>query len=234
MITSNLESKYCYNICNAYVYNSCVSGSVVARLGEIAEQHWGLFTTAEAAQANVSRVQLGRLNEQGAISRVIQGVYRMAGTVDDDRELIRATWLALGGYTAAQPVPPVVAAGTTAADLHEIGDFIPDTYDFIVPARKGTRRPGVRFRVRQLTRGEISFVDQIPALTIERTIADLVELWTDLSLVADALRDAVTQGRLVGRAGLVTYLAPLARDNGHPPGDGQALAHELYEIAGLT
>ncbi len=206
----------------------------MAGLGEIAEQHWGLFTTAEAGLAGVSRVQLGRLADRGAISRVIQGVYRMAGVVDDDRELIRATWLALGGFTAADSVPPVVAAGTTAADLHGIGDFIPDAYDFIVPARKGTRRPGVRFRVRALTRAEVSFVDQIPVLTIERTIADLVELWTDLSLVADALRDAVTEGRLVHRAALVAYLAPLAADNGHPRGDGDALARELYEIAGLS
>lgn len=211
-----------------------MSAAVIARLGEVAEQHWGLFTTAEAARVKVSRVQLGRLNAHGAISRVIQGVYRMAGVVDDDRELIRSTWLALGGFTGTDRVPPVVAAGATAADLHEIGDFIPGAYDFIVPARKGTRRPGVRFRVRQLTCGEVSFVDQIPALTIERTIADLVEQWADLSLVADALRDAVTQGRLVSRSSLVTYLAPLAADNGHPPGDGEALARELYEIAGLS
>lgn len=204
----------------------------MARLGEVAEQHWGLFTTAEASSVRVSRAQLGRLHAQGAITRVVQGVYRIAGAIDHERELLRATWLALEGFPPAHPVPAVVIAGASAADLHQIGDLIPDAYEFIVPARKGTRRPGVRFRVRTLEPAEVTFVDQLPVLTVERTIADLVELWTDLSLVADALRDAATHGRLISRPALEMYLDPLARQNGHP--DGRALAQELYDTAEVT
>lgn len=70
-----------------------------------------------------------------------------------------------------------------------------------MPARKGTRLPGVRLRVRQLTRDEVIPAGGLPALTVERAIADLVETGTDLSLVAGAVRDAVRDGKLVaGRA----------------------------------
>lgn len=76
-----------------------------------------------------------------------------------------------------------MAAGVTAAIIHEIGDFFLDGFDFMVPARKGTRLPGVRLRIRQLTRDEVIPVQGLPTLTVERTLADLVELGTDLSLV---------------------------------------------------
>jgi len=49
------------------------------RLGSIAEHRWGLVTTAQAEDAGVSRKQLSRMAASGAIKRVAQGVYRMAG-----------------------------------------------------------------------------------------------------------------------------------------------------------
>ena len=49
--------------------------------------------------------------------------------------------------------------------------FFPDRFDFIVPAPKGTRLPGVRLRVRRLTRDEVIPVGGLPALTVERALA---------------------------------------------------------------
>jgi predicted transcriptional regulator of viral defense system len=126
----------------------------------------------------------------------------------------------------------VVAARITAASLHGIGDIRPEGHDFIVPARKGTRVVGVRFRIRRLELEEVTFVDQMPVLTVERTIADLVEHWTDLSLVADTVRDAIDQGKLVGPRKLVAYLAPLAAAHGRESGDGAGFARDLFELAG--
>jgi predicted transcriptional regulator of viral defense system len=119
-----------------------VADSTLVRLGSIAERRWGLVTTAQAEDAGVSRKQLARMASAGAIDRVAQGVYRMAGAPPQDHEAVYATWLALGGATASRTetgVAPVVAAGVTAAVVHGIGDFLPDTFDFIVPAR---RAPG--------------------------------------------------------------------------------------------
>jgi hypothetical protein len=120
----------------------------------------------------------------------------MAGVPPQDHEAIYATWLALGGATAAV--------------VHGIGDFFPGRFDFIVPARKGTRLPGVRLRVRRLTRKEVIPVGGLPALTAERAIADLIEIGADLSLVAGAVRDAVRAEKLVAPDRLVSYLDPVA------------------------
>jgi predicted transcriptional regulator of viral defense system len=210
-----------------------MADSTLVRLGSIAERRWGLVTTAQAQDAGVSRKQLSRMASAGAIERVAQGVYRMAGAPPQDHEAIYATWLALGGATASRTtagVASIVTAGVTAAIIHDIGDFFPDGFDFMVPARKGTRLPGVRLRIRQLTRDEVIPVQGLPTLTVERTLADLVELGTDLSLVAGAVRDAVRADKLVAPDRLVSYLegsAALRRS------DGRSLADNLFDLAGV-
>jgi hypothetical protein len=156
-------------------------------------------TTAQAEDAGVSRKQLARMASAGAVERVAPGVYWMAGAPVQNHEAIYATWLALGGAIAPRTdtgAATVVAAAQTAAVVHGIGDFLPDGFDFMVPARKGTRLPGVRLRIRRLFREEVVPVGGMLALTVERTVADLVELGTDLSLVAGAVRDAVRPGTL--------------------------------------
>lgn len=102
-----------------------------------------------------------------------------------------------------------MAGGVAAALVHEIGDFLPDWLDFIVPARKGTRLLDVRLRVRHLTPGEVVPVNGLPTLTVERTIRDLIEIGTDTSLVTDALRDAVRQGKLIAPESLRSDLTAI-------------------------
>ena len=121
--------------------------------------------------------------------------------------------------------------------VHGIGDFFLDGFDFVVPSRRTTRLAGVRLRIRSLTSDEVVPVKGLPALTIERTIADLVAQWVDLSLVAGAVRDAVVQGRLVWPDRLVTYLGPVAAAQGRVgagAGDGGSLAGDLFELAGVA
>jgi predicted transcriptional regulator of viral defense system len=210
-----------------------VADSALVRLGPVAERRWGLVTTAQAEGAGVSRKQLARMTSAGAVERVAQGVYRMAGAPRQEHEAIYATWLALGGATAPRTeagVAPVVAAGETAAVVHDIGDFLPAGFDFIVPARKGTRLPGVRLRVRRLTPEEVIPVGGLPALTVERALADLVEIGTDLSLVAGAARDAARAGKLVAPDRLVSYLGPVAARR---KSDGRSLARDVFELAGV-
>jgi predicted transcriptional regulator of viral defense system len=192
----------------------------------------GLITTAQAQKAGVSRKQLSRMASAGAIERVAQGVYRMAGAPPQDHQAIYATWLTLGGATAPRTragVASIVAVGITAAIIHDIDDYFLDGFDFVVPARKGTRLPGVRLRIQQLTRAEVIPVDGLPTLTVERTIADLIELGTDLSLVADAVRDAVRADKLVAPYRLSTFLDPIAARRRSV---GRSLANDLFELAG--
>lgn len=167
----------------------------------------------------------------GAIERVSHGVYRMAGAPTQNHEAIYATWLALGGATAPRTetgVAAIVAGGTTAAIIHEIGDFFLDRFDFMVSARKGTRLPGVRLRVRQLTHDDVTPVDGLPTLSVERTIADLVEIGTDESLIADVVRDAVRADKLTAPNRLVAHLSPIAARR---KTDGRTLANQLFQMA---
>ena len=176
-----------------------VSDSTVSRLGVLAERRWGMFTTAQAKVVGVSRKQLVRMTASGVLERLTQGVYRMTGTPPQDNESVYATWLALGGATS-QPTeagaPTLVAAGVTAAVVHDIGDFFLDGIDFIVGSRKTTRLPGVRLRIRPLTPAETISINGLPTLTVERTITDLLDLGTDTSLIDDALRHAARFGKI--------------------------------------
>ena len=211
-----------------------MADSTLVALGSIAQRRWGLFTTAQAEDAGIARKQLSRMASTGVIERVAHGVYRMAGSPTQDHEAIYATWLALAGATASRTdtgVAAIVAAGSTAAITHNIGDFFPNRYDFIVPRRKGTRLPGVRLRIRDLTREDVIPVDGLPALTVERTIADLVEIGTDISLVADAVRDAVRADKLIAPDQLVDSLSPIAHRR---KTTGRALLDDLFELAGVS
>ncbi|WP_457832587.1 hypothetical protein, partial [Staphylococcus aureus] len=90
----------------------------------------------------------------------------------------------------------------TAAQLHGIGDWFPGPLEFVVPTRRGTRLDGVRLRTRELAPTEVVSVDGMPTMSVERTIADLIEQWVDRSLVADALADAADAGKLLSPARL--------------------------------
>ena len=74
-------------------------------------------------------------------------------------------------------------------------------------------------------------VDGMPTMSVERTIADLIEQWVDRSLVADALADAADAGKLLSPARLTEYLEPLAKPNKYP--SGAALAADLLALAGV-
>ncbi|UYO96386.1 type IV toxin-antitoxin system AbiEi family antitoxin domain-containing protein [Microbacterium sp. M28] len=206
-----------------------MNGRTIARLGAIASERWGMLTAAQAAEADISRKVLSRLAASGAIERLAQGVYRMAGAPAAAQEVdaIRVHWLALGGATGAL----VVAGGKTAATLHRLGDWFPGESDFVTPVRRTTRLSDVRLRVRRLDEEDVVYVDGLPAMTVERTIADVVEAREDSSLVADALWQAVQRGTLLRPRRLAQLLEPLAHRNGET--SGAALAERLMLAGGV-
>ncbi|MFV0372714.1 type IV toxin-antitoxin system AbiEi family antitoxin domain-containing protein [Microbacterium sp.] len=208
-------------------------GSTIAKLGAIAAEHWGMFTTAEASGAGVARKTLSGLATSGAVERVAQGVYRVAGAPAAALEIdsIRVHWLAVGGAATADGARAIVAAGTTAAALHEVGDWMPGVTDFVSLTRRTTRLPGVRLRTRQLSADDIIHVDGLPTMTVERMIADLVESREDLSLVSRALADAAWRGNLTQPRRLPGLLDSLAHRNGYT--SGHAFANDLLRSAGL-
>lgn len=210
-------------------YKCCMASASIARLGRIAADQWGMITTAQAVEVGLSRKLLAALASGGAIERLVQGVYRMAGVPPAEHELdvVRIHWLAVGGRARTG----TVAAGKTAAALHRIGDWFPTESDFVTPTRRTTRLSDVRLRVRRLDAEDVVYIDGLPSMTVERIIADLIEVREDPSLVADALQHASQRGTFLHPQRLAQLLDPLARRNGEAT--GIALAGRLLLAAGL-
>ena len=206
-------------------------------LGELSSAQWGLFTSAQAAGRGVSRLALARLADAGLLQRVCHGVYRDAGAASDEYGALRAAWLAIepkveAGVRLRTLEPDIVVSGTSAARLHGIGDLRADRLEFTTSTRRQTQRAGVHVTTRVIDREHVTIRHGLPTTTVERTIADLVVVRTDLTHVAAALGDAMRQG-IIDLSELGRQLAPLAARNGLPKGDGDSFVQRLLELAGL-
>lgn len=209
----------------------------IRALAEVTAYQDGMVTSAQARELAVDRLTLARLADAAHLVRLAHGVYRDAGAPSGEHDDLRAAWLSTEPQRLAEerlrdsPVK-VVIAGESATMLHQIGDFYASRHEFVVAERRQTQRPEIRYRRRELDPADITVVEGMPVMTIERTIADLVEERQDLSLVADALRDA-THLRNLDLDHLRELLDPLAHRNGHARGDGDALLNQLMRIAAI-
>lgn len=206
-------------------------------LAEITASQWGMVTSAQAGMHSITRLDLSRFTEAGHLKRLAHGVYMDAGAPSDQLDDLRATWLStepkiMGEVRITDLAAGVVVAGSSAARLHSIGDLWADRHEFVSPKRRQSQRPEIHYRQRILDPADVTLVEGLPVMSIERTLADLVEKFGDLSLVADALRDASLQ-RNLDVARLRELLAPLAARNGFRSGDGIALLNRLTENAGI-
>jgi len=176
-------------------------------------------------------MQLSRLVDDGQLERLGHGIYRDVGAPPDRFEGLKVAWLSVDPQVSAaerllaRPLDAVVS-GATASYLLDIGDLVPEPYEFTIATRRQTQRPELTFRVRELSPDNVTIYDGLPVTTPEQTIADLVEAYVDRSLVADVLADvgAVDREKLVG------LLGPLARRNGFRRGDGEAFCAELERL----
>lgn len=158
-----------------------------------------MVTTAQARTLGVTRLFLSRLAADGLLDRVAHGVHRVTAAPSHHLDPLRAVWLStdpsrLGYERRATDSDAVVFAGTSAARIHEIGDLWDERCDFISPVRRQSQRQEIRYRKRHLDPRDVTTVDGLPVLSVAATISDLVETVGDLSLVADAARDARRRG----------------------------------------
>lgn len=211
--------------------------SVEVALAEITSSQWGMVTTAQAERLGVSRLTLSRLSEQGLFERVTQGVYLDSGAPGSEFDELKAAWLSTDpGRFAEERLEqmekgPVVSA-ESASRLHNVGDLRANVHTFTVPIRRQSQKTDIRYRLRTLSSREVTLIEGLPTTTLERTIADLVDMRTDLSLVAEVLASAVGRNQLDPEY-LTELLNPLAARNGCKKGDGAVLLDRLLAIAGL-
>ncbi len=206
--------------------------SVLRELNGLTASQWGMVTTAQASSRGITRMQLSRLVDEGQLERQGHGVYRDAGTPTDRLDSLKAAWLSINPkLTAEQRIlnrqDDAVVSGATASYLLDLGDLLPEPYEFTVPVRRQTQRTELTFRVKKLSAENVTFREGLPVTRPEQTIADLVETRNDRSLIADVLRDV----DVIDRQQLAELLAPLAGRNGFKRGDGNSFLDELERLA---
>jgi predicted transcriptional regulator of viral defense system len=168
----------------------------MGRLGELAQDQWGLVTAQQGRAAEVSRLSVNRLVDDGALERVAPGVYRVVGAPPDpDLDALRAAWLQLNPAPVTEQrrrQPDAVVSHRSAAVTLRLGDLLPDVHEFYVTVRRQLRRSDVRTRLRQaLPRSDWRVVDGLPVTTAARTVADLLADREDESAVSRIVQDAL-------------------------------------------
>jgi len=192
-----------------------------------------MLTAAQATADGIARSTLARREKTGTLERMRPGVYRLPGTPADRLEDIRAAWLASDPGTVARDRldgPDVVVGGAAAAWIHGIGDLYPAPFRLYTSKRRQTAHDDVRYSRRHLVASDVMILDGLPVTTRERTIADLLDEG-DLSLVADALRDAERGDNDLDVPALISHLDTHARRLGHA--SGAELYAELRARAGV-
>jgi predicted transcriptional regulator of viral defense system len=195
---------------------------VLESLELLGSSQWGLVTTAQAAEAGVSKMHLSRLADRGTVQRVRHGVYALPSADTGPLQGLRAAWLATGSRPAGNQ-PLAVVSGESAAAVHGLGDLLPSKYEFTTPVRRQSTQPDTRYRKRDLPDGDVTWVNGLPVTTVARTVEDLAAGGTDFDHLAVAVRDAVTTTDVASVA-LVQALEPAAERFGSPDGNALLLA----------
>lgn len=169
----------------------------IVAIEDLALSEGGVFTTAQATRLGIPRDALAYAARSGRIERVAQGAYRLATTVDEGLDELRAVWKltapSVFSYerSKAGDWDGIAVCGSTAAYILGIGDFYVSPYHIATPRRINSRRRNVRFVRADVSRGDVVWLSGLPVTRPEVTIAMLVRLGEDPSLVADAFIDAV-------------------------------------------
>lgn len=163
-------------------------------LNDLSASQQGVFTAAQARRVGVDKLALSRLEANGQVERMMHGVYRACAAPSFREEMVWAAWLALDpgvfAWERTRDGTQGAASHQTAAWLLRLGELNPEPITFTAPARKQTRREGVRLARGALVQNEITIVKGIPATTPARTVLDLLDDGEDASLVASVFKDA--------------------------------------------
>lgn len=211
--------------------------SVMLDVADIAADQWGLVTTAQARQLGATPQALARLTRQGALERMVHGVYRVTGSPASPMDELRASWLAMepGQFVAdrIREEHPIVVSFRTAASVHGLGNLEADVLEFTSRQRKQSRRSDVRVHRGEVGPEEWTLVDGLPVTTPVRTIGDLAAAHVDGGHLAGVVRDAVTHLQ-VDTSQIAKVLRPHAHRYGAPLGNGEELLSQLLRESGVS
>lgn len=205
--------------------------SALVTLADIAEEQYGLITKEQADAAGIAWSTISRHVSRGTLERVARGVYRVRGTPPVDHIDLRAAWLQLApGVPVWERVDEQgVVSHRSAAALYGLGHLPANRHEFILPARRQTRRPDIRLHRGHLDKSEWTVYEGLPVTRPRRIAADLLIDNEDPAAVAhivvDAFRQAVDDPMAVSVA-----IAPHAAHYGLHRHDGVEMLSRLLEL----
>lgn len=209
--------------------------SPLARLRDIAEGQWGLFTLQQGRGADVAWRSLTRLVDGGLLERVAHGIYRVRGTPEPEHLDLRAAWLQLDparpAWQRLDDPGVAVVSHTSAASLYRLGDLRADVHGFTIPHRRQTRRPDVRLHCGRVPPEQRILVGGLPTTRAGWMIGQLLADHVDPDAVAQITREALERV-IEYPSDVAESLAPYAQRFGYPRGDGVALLDGFLRRAG--
>lgn len=132
---------------------------------EIAQDQHGFITTAQAIKANVPPVELRKLAYRGALENRGYGVYKItdASTTEFDQFAEIIFRIGDGAFLA----------GDTVLALHNLALVNPRKINVLTTRRVRTKLPKyVKVTTGTITPDEVTTIDGIPAITVERALRD--------------------------------------------------------------
>lgn len=207
--------------------------SKIQQLKTLVSYQWGLFSSAQAKEINILCSEIARLAKKSSIERIRRGIYAFDDSGGDPNIDIKAAWMSLypkqtASERLSNPHYDAIIVGRTAAALHKIGDFYSSPFSFAVKKRRQTRQDDIICHVWEIDPSDIVIVDSLPVTSPERTIADLIRLNEDPSLIGNALNDAIKLENRFDYDRFVELLSPLASRNGFEKDDGKSFAGSLF------
>jgi predicted transcriptional regulator of viral defense system len=132
---------------------------------EIAQDQHGFITTAQAKKASVPAVELRKLAYRGALENRGYGVYKIT-----DVSVTKFDQFAEIVYRIGDGA---FLAGETVLALHDLAQVNPGKISVLATKRVRTKLPKyVHVTTGAITPNEISNIDGIPAITVERALRD--------------------------------------------------------------
>ena len=158
-----------------------------------AQGQMGYFTTKQAASAGYSPQLLSKYLENGKVTRVRRGIYRLVHFPASENEDLIILWL------WADQVG--VFSHETALALHDLSDTLPSKVYLTVPASWRYRRLrvplGLVLHCADLGAADRGPFSAVPITAPRRTIRDCIEA----NVSSDLVRQAILQAR---RRGLIS------------------------------
>lgn len=170
-------------------------------LYRLAESQAGYFTTRQALQAGMDPSTLRyHARPGGRYERARRGLYRLRHFPSSPTEHITAAWLPLQSANG-------VVSHSSALELYELSDAIPDAVHVSVPRSKRGQRPRRGVRIHTMAEPvDPSDVRALAGVTVtspERSIVDSLDDGAQPEQIEMAIRQAIGRG-LTTRRRMIT------------------------------